>query len=167
MRLLRGAFVRPRDAALYVREHMRVIKRKRKISLRLISVFSYPCCQVSKEKPESTLQEIVGARIRALRKARGWTQEELGGRADLDFTSIGGAERGERSLSLNSLSRVAAALEVELAWLVRPEQTESGAAGEGLIEELLGVLRDLPERDLQHVVDLAPLEKTYLTRVRG
>ncbi len=122
---------------------------------------------MSKEKPESTLQEIVGARIRALRKARGWTQEELGGRADLDFTSIGGAERGERSLSLNSLSRVAAALEVELAWLVRPEETESGAAGEGLIEELLGLLRDLPERDLRHMVDLARLEKAYLARGRG
>ena len=54
-----------------------------------------------------------------------------------------------------------------MAWLVRPEETESGAAGEGLIEELLGVLRDLPERDLQHVVDLARLEKDYLARGKG
>jgi transcriptional regulator with XRE-family HTH domain len=122
---------------------------------------------MSKDKGEPTIQEIVGARIRALRKAKGWTQEELGGRAELDFTTIGGAERGEKSLSPNSLVRVAAALEVELAWLVRPEETESGAVGEGLIEELLGLLRDLPEPDLQHVVDLARLEKDYLARVRG
>jgi transcriptional regulator with XRE-family HTH domain len=107
---------------------------------------------------------MVGARIRALRKAKGWTQEDLGGWAELDFTSIGGVERGQRSLSLNSLSRVAEALGVDLAWLVRREETESGAVGEGLIEELLGVLRDLPERDLQHVVDLARLEKDYLAR---
>ena len=35
------------------------------------------------------------------------------------------------------------------------------------MEKLLDVLRDLPERDLPHVVDLARLEKDYLARVRG
>ena len=120
---------------------------------------------MSNNKPQASLQEIVGARIRALRRAKGWTQEDLGGWADLDFTTIGGAERGEKSLSLNSLSRVAAALGVDLAWLVRREETESGAEAEGLIEELLGLLRDLPQKDLQHVVDLARLERAYLARM--
>jgi transcriptional regulator with XRE-family HTH domain len=119
---------------------------------------------MSKEKRSPTLQELVGTRIRALRKARGWTQEDLGGWAELDFTTIGGAERGERNLSLNSLARVAAALEVDLAWLVRPEETENGPQSEGLIEELLTLTRDLPEADLRHLLDLARLEKDYLAR---
>ena len=42
------------------------------------------------------LQQRVGARIRVLRQQKGWTQEELGARADLDFTTVGGAERGTK-----------------------------------------------------------------------
>lgn len=114
---------------------------------------------MSSEKDKQALQKVVGARIRALRVARHWTQEELGGRADLDFTSIGGAERGERALSLGALQRVAAALEVHMAYLVRPETTKSGGEGEGLVEELLAIVADLPVKELKHVVTLARLHK--------
>jgi len=110
------------------------------------------------------LHEIVGSRVRALRQGRGWTQEDLGGRADLDFTTIGGAERGEKSLSLKSLSRVAEALEVDLAWLVRPAESETGVAEcEGLVEELIGTVRDLPAEELRHVLVLVKAARAYLT----
>ena len=111
------------------------------------------------------LQETIGARIRALRNSQGWTQEELGAHADLDFTTIGGAERGEKSLSLKSLSRVAQALGVELAWLVRQEETESGRPeSEELVERLLALVRNLDLNDLRHVVELVELEGAYLAR---
>jgi len=113
----------------------------------------------------ATLQEIIGVRIRALRNDRGWTQEELGARADLDFTTIGGAERGEKSLSLNSLARVADALEVEIAWLVRPEVSRKGhAESEELIEELLAEARDLTPRQLRHVLELVRVAMGYIRR---
>ena len=111
------------------------------------------------------LRETIGARIRALRNNKRWTQEELGARAGLDFTTIGGAERGEKSLSLKSLSRVAQALGVELSWLVRQEETESGRPeSEELVEKLLTLVRDLPTEDLGHVVELVELEGAYLVR---
>lgn len=111
----------------------------------------------------ATLQEIIGARIRALRNDRGWTQEELGARAELDFTTIGGAERGEKSLSLNSLVRVADALGVEVAWLVRPEENEIGEAeSEELIEALLAEVRDLTPRELRHVLELVRVTRSYM-----
>ena len=111
----------------------------------------------------ATLQQVVGARIRALRLQRGWTQEELGGRADLDFTTIGGAERGQKSLSLTSLARVAAALGVGVAWLVREEDSETGHADcEGLIEELRGLVKDLPPEELRHVLGLVKAARSYL-----
>ena len=114
-----------------------------------------------------TLQQMVGARIRALRQQRGWTQEELGGRADLDFTTIGGAERGEKSLSLKSLARVADALGVDLAWLVRQQQSETGQAeSEGLVEELIGLVRDLRPDDLRHVIELVAAAKSYIAGQR-
>jgi len=113
------------------------------------------------------LQQRVGARIRVLRQQKGWTQEDLGARAELDFTTIGGAERGVKALSLNSLARVAQALGVELAWLVREGETRAGTAEtEGLAEELLGLVRDLSADDLRHVVEVVKTTKSYV-RPRG
>ena len=115
----------------------------------------------------ATIQEVVGARIRALRLQRGWTQEELGGRAGLDFTTIGGAERGQKSLSLTSLTRVAAALGIEVAWLLREEESETGSAEcEGPIEELRGLVKDLPPEELRHVLGLVKAARSYLTARR-
>ena len=109
------------------------------------------------------LQQRVGARIRVLRQQKGWTQEELGARADLDFTTVGGAERGTKSLSLNSLARIAQALEVDLAWLVRGQETTAGTTEtERLAEELLGLVRDLPAEELQHVLELVRTSRSYM-----
>jgi transcriptional regulator with XRE-family HTH domain len=111
----------------------------------------------------ATTQKIVGARIRALRQQKGWTQEELGGRAELDFTTIGGAEPGEKSLSLRSLVRVAEALGVDVAWLVRQSESATGEAEcEGLIEELRAVVADLPPGELRHVLELVRAARPYL-----
>ena len=113
----------------------------------------------------ATLQETIGARIRALRNSKGWTQEELGGRAELDFTTVGGAERGEKSLSLRSLSRIAEALGVDIAWLVRPKGSSSGhPESEELLEKLLVLVRDLPTEDLRHIVELVQVTRSYLER---
>jgi DNA-binding XRE family transcriptional regulator len=41
----------------------------------------------------------LGQRVRQLRKDAGWSQEELGERADLHSTYIGGIEPGERNVT--------------------------------------------------------------------
>lgn len=64
-----------------------------------------------------TIQELVGARVRELRKARGWTLEELAAKADKHYTYIGGLERGDRNVTLEVLGSVAAALAVPLKGL--------------------------------------------------
>lgn len=58
---------------------------------------------------------IVGARVRAYRKNKGITQEELAERADLHHTYIGQVERGEKNLTLGSLDKILEALEVSFA----------------------------------------------------
>lgn len=60
----------------------------------------------------------VGKRLRALRKARGWSQEALGERANLHPTYIGGIERGERNPSIANLAKLAQAFGVSLSELV-------------------------------------------------
>lgn len=52
----------------------------------------------------------VGKRIRELRLAKGWSQEELASRASLHPTYIGGIERGERNVGLDNLIKIARAL---------------------------------------------------------
>lgn len=53
-----------------------------------------------------------GARVRALRTSKGWSQERLAAEAKLDRTYIGGIERGERNPSLLNICRIAEALNV-------------------------------------------------------
>ena len=57
--------------------------------------------------------KIVGANVRALRIARGLTQEQLAFEADLDLTYVGGIERGKRNPSLIVMTRLAIALGIE------------------------------------------------------
>lgn len=64
-----------------------------------------------------TLRRCVGANIRSLRKARGWSQEELGERADLSYKFLGEVERGAVNPSLDSLAGIANALSVPIAEL--------------------------------------------------
>ena len=67
---------------------------------------------------ENMEARIIGKKIRELRKKKGFTQEDLGEKADLDYTSIGAAERGERNLSVKSLLRVAEALDADAGYFI-------------------------------------------------
>lgn len=67
------------------------------------------------------LPEAVGNRIRELRKAKGWTQEQLAEAASLHYSYIGGVERGDRNISLETLEKIIAAFDVPAAELFRFE----------------------------------------------
>ncbi|MGZ3346339.1 MAG: helix-turn-helix domain-containing protein, partial [Caulobacteraceae bacterium] len=64
-------------------------------------------------------REIVGDNVKRLRVARGMTQEQLAFESRIDLTYMGGIERGRRNPSLLVMSRVAEALGVEPADLLR------------------------------------------------
>ncbi|MCP1136948.1 helix-turn-helix domain-containing protein [Paenibacillus polysaccharolyticus] len=59
-----------------------------------------------------SLPEAVGNRIRELRKAKGWTQEQLAESAGLHYSYIGGVERGDRNISLETLEKIINGLQV-------------------------------------------------------
>lgn len=61
-----------------------------------------------------SVQSRLGRRVRELRLAREWTQEELAGKAKKHPTYIGGIERGERNPTLKVLAQLARALGVSL-----------------------------------------------------
>ena len=65
---------------------------------------------------------FLGSRIRKLRNMKGWTQQELGNQADVNYKFLGEIERGQQNPSFNTLVKIAAALEVELPEIFRFEQ---------------------------------------------
>lgn len=56
------------------------------------------------------LRKLIGERIRAIRKQKGITQEELAEKAELMYQYISGVERGTRNISIDSLDRIIQAL---------------------------------------------------------
>ncbi|NGQ94517.1 helix-turn-helix transcriptional regulator [Brevibacillus sp. SYP-B805] len=63
-----------------------------------------------------------GQRIRELRARSGMSQEMLAYRTGLDRTYISGVERGERNISLVNIEKIAAALQVSVAYLFSNER---------------------------------------------
>ena len=74
---------------------------------------------------QGELQRTVGANLRAWRHARGLSQEAFAELLGVHRTYMGGVERGERNLTLQSLERIAQTIGVEAEELVRKARTGS------------------------------------------
>lgn len=72
-----------------------------------------------------SLPEAVGNRIRELRKAKGWTQEQLAEAAGLHYSYIGGVERGDRNISLETLEKIMNGLQVPAEQLFKFKEDSS------------------------------------------
>jgi transcriptional regulator with XRE-family HTH domain len=68
---------------------------------------------------EMDTSRTVGVRIRELRQAQGWTQEELAHRSGLHRADFGAIERGERNMTLRTMRIVADTLGVGIADLIK------------------------------------------------
>lgn len=75
------------------------------------------------------LLATIGLRIKELRKARGWTQEELARRARVTADFLGKAERGDKEPSLFVLHKLATVFDVAPAYLLTPEPDRSTDLG--------------------------------------
>jgi Predicted transcriptional regulator len=60
------------------------------------------------------IKEKLGRRVKVLRITRGWSQMELGFRADIGHNYISDLERGQRNVTLIIIERIAKALEIEV-----------------------------------------------------
>ena len=59
-----------------------------------------------------------GKRVIELRKTKGITQEELAYRCDIQRSYMGVIERGEKSVTLNTIEKIAAELEISIIELM-------------------------------------------------
>src|SRR5712691_10322375 len=70
------------------------------------------------KRADRHIRKFIGQRLRALRKERGLTQERLGELSGLSGKFIGEVERGQKSISIDSLYAIAVALRTPLPSLV-------------------------------------------------
>ncbi len=70
---------------------------------------------------EGDLQRTVGRNLRAYREARGLSQEAFADVLGVHRTYMGGVERGERNLTLRSVERIAARIDVDPLVLLSPK----------------------------------------------
>lgn len=93
------------------------------------------------------LKALLGAAIKSERSALGISQEELAYRADLHRTYISDLERGARNPSIESIEKIASALEISVSMLFK--QAGTGSPAKQLVEILL--VEDNP-RDVQLIL---------------
>ncbi|MEK5035682.1 helix-turn-helix transcriptional regulator [Paenibacillus sp. FSL R7-0302] len=102
------------------------------------------------------LPESVGNRIRELRKAKGWTQEQLAEAASLHYSYIGGVERGDRNISLETLEKIIAAFQVPALEIFRfeDESDRSKALDEHMIL--------ISDRSIEEIVALTKINREVI-----
>lgn len=74
---------------------------------------------MSRRKKRQPDAEVFGAVVREHREARGWTQEQLAERADMNASYLGFVERGDNVPTLTIIIQISEGLDVEPAVLLR------------------------------------------------
>jgi XRE family transcriptional regulator, regulator of sulfur utilization len=100
------------------------------------------------ERAVKHVRQALGERVRTLRKDRGLSQQRLGQRSGLSGKFIGEVERGEKSISIDSLYHVSVALDVTLRDLTDMGPARKRGSNPEL-EKLSALLSEL--RNRQHI----------------
>ena len=101
-------YVTPHKTASSIPTGMLLIVCRRK-------VYGNYCQEVSYSPAEKRFLAELGSRIRQLRTAKDWSQEEFAYRCGLHRTYIGSIERGERNISAINMKYIAEALDASIS----------------------------------------------------
>ena len=107
------------------------------------------------KKSEQNSQVLLGRRIRSLRNSKGWTQQELGEQADVNYKFVGEIERGQQNPSFAVLLKIAAALEVELPELFRFELED--LSRKEVDREIGRIVKSIPDEDVSQLLSVLRL----------
>ncbi|WP_240417361.1 helix-turn-helix domain-containing protein [Paenibacillus periandrae] len=104
----------------------------------------------------SKISKHVGFQIRNFRKNRGLTQEQLGELVQLPQPYIGGIERGEKNISLETLERIVETLRIEPSELFSGYNfTASEYEKSKLLDSIHVLLKPCSEKELILIKKLA------------
>lgn len=101
----------------------------------------------------TTLRNSVGERIRAIRKAKGLTQQQLAELSGLDDAYIGSVERGERNFSIDTLEKIISGLSISPYDLFYNQDKNNDEYSEkyNSIEEYSIILSSLSPKQVQAI----------------
>ena len=105
--------------------------------------------------------EVIGMRIRTLRKQRGMSQSDLADKARLSLPQIGAIELGKTRMLLGSFVRIAEALQVSTDSLLRPDIPQVNQLYQAEFEELLG---DCSPDEIESILKIVKEVKTATRR---
>lgn len=88
------------------------------------------------------IYQTLGKAVKSCRLGFGWSQEELGGRANLHPSYIGQIERGTKKISLLTLQKLAGALKVKPTDLLRDKPLKYKPSS--WERKIIGIIRDRP-----------------------
>jgi transcriptional regulator with XRE-family HTH domain len=88
------------------------------------------------------VRQFLGQRVRELRKQRGLSQAGLGEESSLSGKFVGEVERGEKSISIDSLYKVSVALAVPLGHLTNVERSKRAAAPSEDAQKIFALVSD-------------------------
>lgn len=109
---------------------------------------------------EKRLRELFGGKVRALRKAKSLTQEQLGERAGLHHTYIGAIERAECNLSMDNIEKIAKGLEVKSEELFAFSSEQISVSEKDKL--VMEIAASLKERDVETLKQILNIVKEIL-----
>lgn len=98
-----------------------------------------------------TTKELLGARIKELRKARGLSQDQLSEKVNIDPKHLSRIEVGKSYPSLNTLEKIAKALNVEIKDLF---EYMHEVKGKELTENITRLLKESDEEKLRLILKI-------------
>jgi len=100
----------------------------------------------------SDIAKIIGDRLRAYRTRTGLSQEEVAEKAGVHPTYVGQLERGEKNATLESVEKVARAL--NLPFEVLFEAIIEGDADNAVARECYELITTRPAKEQQAILDM-------------
>ncbi len=94
------------------------------------------------------LQKKFGARIKEIRRSKNLTQEKLAETIDMDIPNLSNIERGKKFVSSHTLTKIAAALEVQEKDLFDFEHIKKS---EDLIKLIVLLVEKSSEAELEYI----------------
>ena len=62
----------------------------------------------------TSLRGKFGKRVRELRRAKGWTQEQLADKAGMEYKYLGAIERGKKNVTIDNIDKIRKGLGVDV-----------------------------------------------------
>lgn len=96
----------------------------------------------------------VGNRIRDIRKSKNLSQQQLADLARTHYSYIGDLERGNRNITLQSLEKIASALEVDISDFFIYQYHSKKSQSNPTLVEIMDLLLEINETNQKKVLNI-------------